>query len=187
MLIHLLALLAASSAPIASQPNPNSVGVNVPQANEPNFQTSPPASSTKSCPGGAVIRTSDNCPIIADHRFEMTHEPHRQERMRRWWCDGRSGKNEVSMSIEYGRPGGTGSSERQVIKLNELTTNGRPAPSELRNSIQKQLDSFDRFDAFNGRCLLVRSGGAIPVLGLHGVALRDGQLRSKDAYIPLEE
>ena len=187
MLIYLLTSLTAPSASMAFQPVPNPFRSNVPEANQPRSQPNPPASGTKQCPDGAVIRISDNCPVMPDHRFEMTHEPHRQERIRRWWCDGRSGKNEVSMSIEYARQVGTGSSGRRVIKLNELIVDGRPAPSRLSNSIQEQIDSFHRFDAFNGRCLSVRSGGAIPVLGLHGVTLRDGKLRSKDAYIPLEE
>ena len=185
MLIHLLASLAASSAPMASQPNPNAIGVNVSVADQPNSQPKPPASGTKQCPDGVVIRTSDSCPVMPDHRFEITHEPQRQERMRRWWCDGRSGKNEVSMLIEYGRRVGTGSSGKQMIKLSELIINGRPSTLELKKSIQEQINSFDRFDAFNGRCLLVRSGGTIPVLGLHGVAMKGGKLEPKHEEIPL--
>ncbi len=137
------------------------------------------------CPDGSILRTIDRCAEMPDHRFEFTHEPHRQDRARRWWCRGFAGKNQVSMTMEYGQAAGLADRPRQLNRLDVLIIGGRPASNSVKRSVQRLIDAFDRFDAFAGRCLFVRSGGSVPVLTLHGVAMKDGKLEWKHEEIEL--
>ena len=142
---------------------------------------------TKRCPDGPIIRTIDQCPVTPDHRFEMTHEPDGQVRTRRWWCRGSAKASEVTVSINRRPYDRTTQTLPYVSRLEVITVSGRPAPPALKRSIQQQIDAFDRFDDFGGRCLFVRSGGTVPVLTLHGVAMKDGKLEWKHEEIRLEE
>lgn len=140
---------------------------------------------TKRCPDGSILRAVDRCVEMPDHRFEMTHEPLRQVRSRRWWCSGSPNASQFEITLQWIQPRVRTDAPTQVTRLGGLLVKGQPASATLKTSVQQQLDSFHRFDDAGARCLAVRSGGTIPVLTLHGVTMVDGKLKSKHEEILL--
>jgi hypothetical protein len=139
----------------------------------------------KRCADGSVLRTADTCATLPDHRWQFTHEPARQVTSRRWWCRGSGQASEVSVRMELLQPSASTGSPRQISRLDVLLVNGSPASATLRTSVQEAMESFDRLDAFSGRCLSKRSGETVPVLALHGVEADEEKLSAKHIEIPL--
>lgn len=140
---------------------------------------------TKRCPDGSIMRTADRCVEWPDHRFAYTHEPLRQVWTRGWWCTGSAQPSQFDITVRWIQPERPNGTPTQAKRLDRLVINGQAAPPAVKKSIQQHLDSFYRFDDAGGRCLAIRSGGTIPVLTLHGVAMVDGKLKSKHEEIPL--
>lgn len=132
----------------------------------------PPAQpALKTCPDGSVLRATDTCMGMPDHRYLMTHEPETHVHTSEWWCRGDKRPSLARFRIrqhQHRHASGRSIAPTRTIELVTLKVKGKPPSASTIRLVREKLAPLDYVGDLQGRCLNRRGSGIQSVLTMRG-------------------
>ena len=138
----------------------------------------------KTCRDGAVIRASERCAELSDHRTQFAVAPATATQTVEWACMGRTAMTKVRIvELPYAKELGEPlRNHRFRVELVDLQVGGRPASRPVVARLRAILAPLNGLSQLHGRCFR-----NVPAVSLVGTVLGEDARQPRRAEIELSD